>query len=197
MKKLKLIRKAIYASVALPVDNEYWDVVSDCLVQDKRELANIFYSVDGYWAKVPLTRALSGGEYDYQQYLAEYKQFISPWQYTTFAYRVKGGTMVGEVPVTGKFEIGVPMSLRGYSTGVFEGTDLFLANLELRQRFSANENVELVAFYDVGSVDREEFNYGYGIGVRYIVPFLGQLRLDFAWDQEGEQKTHFFISEMF
>jgi len=190
----------LLASVALPVDNEYWDNSFGIgLVQDKRELANIFYSVDGYWAKLStsLHGRYLGGEYDYQQYLAEYKQFISPWQYTTFAYRVKGGTMVGEVPVTGKFEIGGPMSLRGYSTGVFEGTDLFLANLELRQRFSANENVELVAFYDVGSVDREEFNYGYGIGVRYIVPFLGQLRLDFAWDQEGEQKTHFFISEMF
>lgn len=185
---------------AFAIDEEYWDNSFGIgLVQDKRELANIFYSVDGYWAKLStnLHGRYLGGEYDYQQYLGEFKQFISPWEHTTFAYRLKAGTMVGDVPNTGEFEIGGPLSLRGYSTSFQEGKDLLLANVELRQRFSANENMELVAFYDLGSVDREEYYYGYGIGVRYIVPFLGQIRLDFAWDQEGEPKTHFFISEMF
>lgn len=182
------------------IDKDYWDNSFGIgLVQDKRELANIFYSVDGYWAKLStsLHGRYLGGEYDYQQYLGEFKQFISPWEHTTFAYRLKAGTMVGDVPNTGEFEIGGPLSLRGYSTGFQEGKDLLLANVELRQRFSANENMELVAFYDLGSVDREEYYYGYGIGVRYIVPFLGQIRLDFAWDQDGERKSHFFISEMF
>jgi len=187
----------------MPEAEEYWDNSFGVgLIQDKRELTNMFYSTDGYWAKIStnLHGKYLGGEYDYQQYLLEYKQFISPWEYTTLAYRVKGGTMVGDVPNTGKFEIGGPLTVRGYGDDYQEGTDLFLANLEWRQRFSANENMEFVAFYDLGSVDYENFFQSYGVGVRYIIPFLGQLRFDFGWNSEDKDpnpRFHFFVQEMF
>ena len=52
-----------------------------------------------------------------------------------------------------------------------------MANVELRQRIPNIENLEAVLFYDVGTVDFDQYYHSYGIGFRYNVPFLGQLRL--------------------
>ena len=51
-------------------------------------------------------------------------------------------------------------------------------------RCRITRSLYLVASYDVGSVDYEKFYHSYGIGVRYTVPLLGKLRLDYGWNTE-------------
>ncbi|NLW60210.1 MAG: BamA/TamA family outer membrane protein, partial [Firmicutes bacterium] len=44
----------------------------------------------------------------------------------------------------------------------------------------------------------EEFYHSYGVGFRYNIPLLGQLRFDFGWTPEGgKPKFNFFFGEMF
>lgn len=179
---------------------EYWNnSIGLGLVQNKLVYSGM-YTTGGYWASVgaSLHGGFLGGQYDYNRYTAEFKQFYSPWKNTTMGYRIKGGTTVGEIPPTSQFYLGGPLSLRGYRDRHAEGKDLLLANVELRQRIPNNENLEFVLFYDAGTVDLEEYYQSYGIGLRYTVPFLGKLRFDYGWNAEGDPpEFHFFIEEMF
>jgi len=179
---------------------EYWNnSVGLGLVQNKL-IYNGVNTTGGYWGSVgaSIHGGFLGGQYDYNRYTAEFKQFYSPWQHTTLGYRIKGGTTLGEIAPTSRFYLGGPLSVRGYRDRHVEGTDLFLANVELRQRIPDHENLEFVLFYDAGTVDLEEYYQSYGIGMRYTVPLLGKLRFDYGWNAEGDApEFHFFIEEMF
>lgn len=190
-----------YASLPLEVETYWNNSFGFGLVDDQRLLANFFYTTGGYLAQVNMNfyGGFLGGKYDYQKYVGEFKQFFSPGEYTTFGYRIRGGTLVGNVPETGFFLLGGTTSIRGYNNNFLQGDQLFLCNLELRQRFPGNDRCELVIFHDLGSVDYKEYYQGYGAGLRYITP-LGQLRFDFAWTDRGADsgpKFHFLVQEMF
>lgn len=187
----------------LPLETEtYWNNnLGLGLVYDQRLLANFFYTTGGYLAQVNTNfyGGFLGGKYDYQKYIGEFKQFFSPGEYTTLGYRIRGGTLLGDVPETGFFPLGGATSIRGYNNNFLQGDQLFLSNLELRHRFPGNDRCELVIFHDLGSVDYKEYYQGYGAGLRYIT-LLGQLRFDFAWTDRGEDsgpKFHFLVQEMF
>lgn len=179
---------------------EYWNnSVGLGLVQNKLTYTGM-HTTGGYWASVgaSIHGGFLGGQYDYNRYTAEFKQFYSPWKNTTLGYRIKGGTTLGDIAPTSRFYLGGPLSLRGYRDRHVEGIDMLLANVELRQRVPNNENLEFVLFYDAGTVDLEEYYQSYGIGLRYTIPLLGKLRFDYGWNAEGDPpEFHFFIEEMF
>lgn len=179
---------------------EYWNnSVGLGLVQNKLTYTGM-HTTGGYWASVgaSIHGGFLGGQYDYNRYTAEFKQFYSPWKNTTLGYRIKGGTTLGDIAPTSRFYLGGPLSLRGYRDRHVEGIDMLLANVELRQRVPNNENLEFVLFYDAGTVDLEEYYQSYGIGLRYTIPLLGKLRFDYGWNAEGDApEFHFFIEEMF
>lgn len=191
------------SSAVLPAAEEYWNnSVGLGLLQDKRQMANMFYTVGGYQAQIyaGFHGGFLGGKYDYQKYTGEFKHFYSPWEFTTLGYRIKAGTLTGNVPEEDEFTLGGPLSLRGYGDDYVEGNQLLLGNIELRQRVPGNNALEFVAFYDIGSVDYKNYYQSYGLGFRYTVPLLGQLRFDFGWNNEKiepQPKFHFFIYEMF
>lgn len=179
---------------------EYWNNSIGLGMVYNKLIYKGFHNTGGYWASVgtSIHGGWLGGKYDFNQYTAEFKQFFSPWEKTTLGYRVKTGTMVGNPGESDRFYMGGPLTVRGYQDRHDEGTNLFLANVELRQQMPDNESLYVVAFYDVGSVDFEKLYHSYGIGVRYTVPLLGKLRLDYGWNAEGKPpEIHFFIEEMF
>ena len=179
---------------------EYWNnSIGLGLAYDKL-IYKGYHTTGGYWACIEtyLHGGWLGGKYDFNEYIGEFKQFYSPWERTTLGYRIKAGTMVGNPGESDRFYLGGPLSVRGYRDRHAEGTKFFLANVELRQQMPDNENLFLVAFYDLGSVDYKKFYHGYGIGIRYTVPLLGKLRLDYGWNgEDGSPEVHFFIEEMF
>lgn len=202
------LRKELRANTSLQIEKvndsrepgEYWNnSIGLGLAYDKL-IYKGYHTIGGYWASAETSvhGGWLGGKYDFNEYVGEFKQFYSPWERTTFGYRIKAGTMVGNPGESDRFYLGGPLTVRGYRERHTEGTKLFLANVELRQQMPDNENLFLVAFYDLGSVDYKRFYQSYGIGVRYTVPLLGKLRLDYGWNGEGgSPQVHFFIEEMF
>ncbi|NLY90029.1 MAG: BamA/TamA family outer membrane protein, partial [Firmicutes bacterium] len=179
---------------------EYWDNSLGLGLTYNRLLYTGVYSTGGYggYLGLNLHGGIFGGKYNYQRLYGEFKQFYSPFEYTTLGYRVMGGKLLGDIPESSKLYLGGELSLRGYDVRHVAGEEQALANFELRQRIPNMENLELVLFYDVGTVDFEEYHQSYGIGFRYNIPVLGQLRFDFGWTPEGgPPKFNFFFGEMF
>lgn len=147
-----------------------------------------------------------GGNYNYTKVVGETRQFVTPWENgPTLGLRLKYGTLLGAegegLPTTEMFSIGGPTTIRGYSDTVKKGTDMFLANGEVRFYPKAFDNIEFVGFYDFGYVTnaqnvKSEYST-YGVGMRFNVPMLGPIRLDYGWNDEGKTQFTFFFGEMF
>ncbi|HHW12534.1 MAG TPA: BamA/TamA family outer membrane protein [Firmicutes bacterium] len=184
----------------LPLKQEYWDNSLGLGLNYNRLVYTGAYTTDGYHASLGLNLhgGIFGGEYDYQRLYGEFKQFYSPLAHTTLGYRVMGSKILGQTPDSSKLYLGGELSLRGYDVRHVSGDQQVLANFELRQRIPNAENLEAVLFYDVGTVDFEKYYHSYGVGFRYNIPLLGQLRFDFGWTPEsGKPKFNFFFGEMF
>ncbi|WP_286976817.1 BamA/OMP85 family outer membrane protein [Acetomicrobium sp. UBA5826] len=135
-----------------------------------------------------------------------------------FAARVRAGFSSGEIPFMDQYFLGGDRDLRGYEEDEFYGTEMFLANFELR--IPIEQAFGLVFFYDAGnawgdsdplidhlyrtvghggrrssSFDISDLHDSYGIGVRVRTP-LGNLRIDLA-EGEYETYTHFGFGELF
>ena len=123
------------------------------------------------------------------------------------AFRARYGYISGKSPFSEQFFMGGSDSLRGYQDDRFWGTQSFLASLEYRHPLQKSFNAILFADYGgawggYGSVnnftqsDRLKLHLGYGIGFGFKTP-LGNLRLDFGFDERGKSRTHFMIGTSF
>jgi outer membrane protein insertion porin family len=180
--------------------DEYWNNSLGLGLSYNKLLYTKNYTTGGYLANLGfnLHGGIFGGDYNYQHLYGEFKQFYSPFNNTTLGYRIKGGKILGSPPDSSKLYLGGELSLRGYDIRHVEGDQQVLANVELRQRIPNTENLEAVLFYDLGTVDFDRYYQSYGVGFRYNIPLLGQLRFDFAWTPEGgKPKFNFFFGEMF
>ena len=114
-----------------------------------------------------------------------------------FASRIRIGYSSGDLPYSEQFFVGGARTLRGYRDEYFKGSEMALANFELR--VPIQDAISVVAFYDIGMASDESafsnLKSGYGIGVRVKTP-MGNLRVDFAYG-EDENRTHFGFGEMF
>lgn len=114
-----------------------------------------------------------------------------------FASRLRVGFSSGELPWSEQYFLGGSRTLRGYRDDEFKGSEMALANFELR--VPVQDAISIVAFYDIGMASNESafsgLKSGYGIGVRVQTP-MGNLRVDFAYG-ENENRTHFGFGEMF
>lgn len=128
----------------------------------------------------------------------------------TLAFNVQGGTIIGDLPPYEAFSLGGTDSVRGYDAGeLASGRSFVQATVEYR--FPVFSIVSGALFADFGSdlgtgddvpgrpseiLDKPGTGFGYGVGVRVQSP-LGNIRVDYAINDEGDSRIHFGIGERF
>lgn len=146
-------------------------------------------------------RAL-GGDVNFTKYNLDLRRFYPGFKNNqAWALRLKTGIGDGNLPELEKYRIGGAETLRGYKSGTFSGNDMLLLNLEYR--FPIADKFTGVLFADSGNtwnsldeVNLGEMHYSLGAGVRMNTP-IGQVRLDYGFDEEGAGMPHFSIGQTF
>lgn len=126
------------------------------------------------------------------------------------AFNVQGGTILGDFPPYEAFSLGGTDSVRGYEAGdLGSGKSYLQATVEYR--FPIFNIVSGALFVDAGTDlgsgdqvqgdpagirDKPGSGFGYGVGIRVQSP-LGQIRVDYAINDDGENRIHFGIGERF
>ena len=123
------------------------------------------------------------------------------------ALRLRYGIISGDVPFFEQFFAGGSNTLRGYSDDRFWGKETATATLEYRYPIQKSFNV--VAHVDYGGAwngyvgvndfkqyKRPKMLMGYGLGLSFKTP-LGPIRLDFSFNENGGNRTHFIIGSSF
>ena len=172
------------------------------LSRDTRD--NQFTTTSGYLSKITGEVAGFGGDFNFNKWTAEGREFYRAG-HGTVGFRQRIGVANGDVPIYEQYSIGGVNSIRGLSEDVISGTHLVLLNSEYR--YPINKTFGLVGFIDSGwagetfsSMDQAT---GAGIGARIRLKMLGlgAVRLDYGWPLAGGQnensKFHFFLGEMF
>ncbi|SIQ46489.1 BamA/OMP85 family outer membrane protein [Halanaerobium kushneri] len=148
-----------------------------------------------------------GGEMKFTKFNWDSRRYFHGFKNHALAVRMKLGLSEATTPLEGEeYDLGGSDSLRGYERSDFDYEDkannnLLLFNIEYR--IPLNESFTGVIFTDAGNVweDRDSISlndlyYGYGLGVRMNTP-VGQLRLDYGWDEDQDGQLHFSIGNTF
>lgn len=128
----------------------------------------------------------------------------------TLAFNVQAGTVLGDLPPYEAFSLGGTDSVRGYDSGeVGSGRSFVLATAEYR--FPIFSIINGALFVDFGSDlgtaddvpgspaeirDKPGTGFGYGVGIRLQSP-IGQIRVDYGFNDQGDNRIHFGIGERF
>ena len=128
----------------------------------------------------------------------------------TFAFNIQAGTVLGDLPPYEAFALGGSNSVRGYDIGEL-GSGRSYVQATAEYRFPIVAVIGGALFLDYGSDlgtaddvlgdpavvrDKPGSGFGYGAGVRIQSP-LGPIRIDYAFNDEGESQLHFGIGERF
>lgn len=150
-----------------------------------------------------------GGNMDFTKYNWDSRRYLPGFKDHAWALRMKIGlsdprTDSGDLE-NEEYELGGSDSLRGYERSDFDeegkNNNLLLFNAEYRIPF--NDSFTGVLFTDAGnvwedssSIKLDDLYIGYGLGMRMNTP-VGQLRLDYGWDEDSEGQLHFSIGNTF
>jgi outer membrane protein insertion porin family len=128
----------------------------------------------------------------------------------TLVFNVQGGTILGDFPPYEAFALGGTDSIRGYDAGELGSGQSYL-QATVEYRFPIFNIISGALFLDAGTDlgtgddvqgdpagirDKPGSGYGYGVGIRVQSP-LGQIRVDYAINDEGDNRIHFGIGERF
>ncbi|HOJ77222.1 MAG TPA: BamA/TamA family outer membrane protein [Bacillota bacterium] len=149
-----------------------------------------------------------GGDYNYNELMLEGKWFHSLTPNLVIGTRLRGEYLTGDYPDYEELYLGGMYKLRGYDERRFDdentrkliGSSYLLSNTELRYRLPSNKNLEFVLFYDVGQINNSGDSLvrsDYGVGFRIDIPFFGLIRVDNAWNEDGDSRLVISMSEMF
>ncbi|MEN9272788.1 MAG: BamA/TamA family outer membrane protein [Gloeomargarita sp. DG_1_5_bins_55] len=128
-----------------------------------------------------------------------------------FAFNVQAGTILGNMAPYEAFSLGGADSVRGWGEGeVGTGRSFFQATAEYR--FPIFSVIRGALFVDYGTTlgsqgavpgdpggirGKPGQGLGYGVGVRIVTPLLGNLRVDFGWNDQGGNQITFGVGERF
>ncbi len=122
----------------------------------------------------------AGGAYEFGRGSATVRALLTPGGPLALAVEASAGTSTGSVPVQGRFYLGGPATLRGYSGAVTAGEAFWRGRVEVANAFPG---IRLAAFGDVGwAGSRSAFRdgkplLGSGVGASILD---GLIRLDLA-----------------
>jgi outer membrane protein insertion porin family len=162
------------------------------------------------------TVPIGTGSIFFNRVRASYSYYI-PVKFTNFsngpqalAFNIQAGTIVGDLPPYEAFSLGGTDSVRGYDTGELGSGRSFVQGT-VEYRFPIVSIVGGALFADFGSdlgtgedvpgrpaVIRRKPGSGFGVGagVRIQSP-LGQIRIDYGFNDNGGSQLHFGIGERF
>lgn len=168
-------------------------------VFDSRD--NVFNATEGkrYSLSAEFAGGFLGGDFDYNKYTAEARQYLKVGKEQVVALRMTAGYADGHMPESGKFAVGGSDTLRGYEDDEFKGDKMLTATAEYR--FPVAKKVQGVVFTDVGNAwdgegyKLDDLKASAGVGLRITTP-IGPIRLDYAQGSEGG-KTHFSFGGQF
>jgi outer membrane protein assembly factor BamA len=160
----------------------------------------------GWWNEVDVLK--NGGDGDYWTVnfdVRRYQPVARRHNLGLFSLATLQTGQVGvEIPIYQDFHIGGTNTVRGWGLDARNGKNQFLNTIEYRYmlmepraltvfNFNLHFGMQLAVFGDFGLAwnEKSEFKLdnfidGYGFGVRFLVPFVNTVRLDFAFGEPGE-----------
>lgn len=124
------------------------------------------------------------------------------------ALRLRAGDIRGKVPFFEQFFAGGVDTIRGYPEDMLWGREELLANLEYRMPLQ--KGFEVIPFVDYGDAwdgygsinfynqtQTPRMYLGWGIGLSFNIPRLGNIRLDLGLDTDLRSRLHFQIGQPF
>jgi outer membrane protein assembly factor BamA len=123
---------------------------------------------------------------------------------------LQSGILGEDIPIYADFHIGGTNTIRGWPLDARSGKNQFINTVEYRYLlteprpfslsfFTAYIGLQLAAFGDFGHAWNEtndfavnQFIGGYGVGLRVLIPFVDEIRMDVAWGAPGEGMTFHF-----
>ncbi len=159
---------------------------------------NPFYPTSGWWGSLSLDQVSTqlGSFTNYNKWILDlriYQEITRKW---VFAMKAKGGWISDQAPFYDSFYLGGPNSLRGYAERSLNpqgyASRLVLGSAEIRFPMTSDgfprHFLTGVIFYDIGqawnrqdSFQPDQLHSDVGYGFRVNIPFIGLVRLDFAY----------------
>ena len=203
--------KLKYESVAIQDKNKGYKITSYTLglTYDTRDVwfnpsegCNYIFS---YEVGLPLDK----DSLDFNRYFIGFRQFFKTFDKQTIALRIDGdylrSPMLSDEDIfySQMYIVGGSSTVRGYDdqSPFAYGNKRVVSSLEYRLLF--NDTFQGIIFVDAGNAttgdiyDLSKYKVGKGIGLRFLIPGLGPLRLDFGLDELGVSRLHFNIGHTF
>jgi len=169
----------------------------------------------GWWNEVEISKGggFLGGDGDFWTVnfdVRRYQPIASRHTLALFSLTtLQTGTVGVELPIYLDFHLGGTNTIRGWSLDSLHGKNQFINTAEYRysllgpralslKGFTVSLGIHLAIFGDVGvawdqssEFSTENFIGGYGFGIRFLVPFVDMIRVDFALGEPGrELRSH-------
>lgn len=148
-----------------------------------------------------------GGDYNYQSYDFEYRQYQYLFGRAVLAWTLRTHLSYGDVPFTELPTFGSPFDLRGFYWGQYRDKSMGYAMTEYRQMFGSQEDYKAgrtiskfgyVVWAGLGTLgttpsDWNECRYNYGVGIRAQIQPRKNFRFDIGKGQ-GEDGFLFYMN---
>lgn len=172
----------------------------------------------GWWNEVDIARTdvldTRGGFWTTTLDIRRYETFRKRHTVAvTSLSTLQTGSVGTDVPIYSDFHIGGTNTIRGWGLDSRSGKNQFINTAEYRYLlveprafslsfFTAYVGLQIAGFADVGHAWSEpedfalnQFIGGYGVGLRILIPFVDEIRMDVAWGAPGEGlRFHFGIN---
>lgn len=189
------------------------------LVQDTRD--SFINPNEGWFNEVKFQKigGALGGKADFETYTFDFQKYfpIARRQRLQLAAlsTLRRGKMGVDIPYNMDFHIGGANSVRGYDIAAedqFFGKNQFIGTFEYRYDIIKPRNIslfglnyriggQLTAFADAGTVSntlddylQEKWRIGYGIGLGILLPSVNTVRIEAAFNRDGEFNPTILIS---
>ncbi|MFN3477772.1 MAG: outer membrane protein assembly factor [bacterium] len=165
-----------------------------------------FYPTKGTLYSLSADQAIrnSGNLRSFGRISGEYRKYFHLGKERVVAIRGFVGLAANTTPFVYQYTLGGSDTLRGYDFNRFIGNRAFMINIEYRLPITKSvENFYGAVFVDWGGafipnqkISLDKMGFDYGIGVRFVLPQFGSIRLDYAISNE-KSKISVGIGQMF